>query len=254
MAAMPRSPLLIVKTGSAFARARERFGDFDDWFRRAIGESEFEYLTVSVDHGEEPPAIDDLPAFAGVIVTGSPAMVSHREAWSERTARWLRAVISDDVVPVLGVCYGHQLMAHALGGRVGPNPAGRRMGTRELLDIDTRDALLGGLAGDLNVHVTHLEAVLEPPAGAAVIARTEGDANHALRFGPRSWGVQFHPEFDRAIMRCYVDARADLLEAEGFDSRSILAAVTDAPAGPAVLGRFARLCRQTEDEAHATSA
>lgn len=253
MARMTRRPLLIVKTGAAFARARKRFGDFDDWFRRTIGETEFDYVTVSVNDGDGLPAAGDLRALAGIIVTGSPAMVSDREDWSERTARWLRSVISQDLVPVLGVCYGHQLMAHALGGRVGPNPAGRRMGTRELCDIDPDDPLLGDLGAHAKVQVTHLEAVLEPPNGAAVIGHTEGDANHALRFGPRSWGVQFHPEFSAAIMRCYVQARADLLEAEGFDSRTILAAVAEAPAGPAMLGRFAGLCRQARGETHAAS-
>lgn len=246
--------MLIVKTGSAFERARTRFGDFDGWFRRTLGEDAFDYVTVAVDDGEEPPAIADLRRFAGVIVTGSPAMVSHREGWSERTARWLQRLISGDILPTLGVCYGHQLIAHALGGRVGPNPAGRRMGTRELFDIDGDDPLLGHLVERSKVQVTHLETVLEPPRGATVIGRTEGDGNHALRFGPRSWGVQFHPEFDAAIMRCYVAARADLLEAEGFDSQSILAGVAEAPAGPALLARFAEICRQGTRQANAASA
>jgi GMP synthase (glutamine-hydrolysing) len=241
---------LIVKTGSAFPTARERFGDFDAWFRRGLGERTFDYRCAAVDQGDPLPDEAALDALAGVVVTGSPAMVSHREAWSERTAGWLREVMAADRLPVLGVCYGHQLMAHALGGRVGPNPFGRRMGTRDLAVLDDRDPLMSVLDAPTRVHVTHLEAVLEPPGGSRVIATTDGDPNHALHFGGRSWGVQFHPEFDAGIMRCYVEGRAELLESEGFDSRAILDAVAPAPAGDALLEAFARLCQTVWEQRH----
>lgn len=242
--------MLIVRTGSAFAEARRRFGDFDDWFRRALGETAFHFETVDVSLGQPLPGPERMPAWSGVIVTGSAAMVSHRHDWSERTASWLSAVIADDAVPVLGVCYGHQLIAHALGGRVGGNPAGRRMGTQEMTLLDDHDALLGGLGERVRVQVTHLEAVLEPPPGARVIGRADGDPHHALHFGGRCWGVQFHPEFDAAIMRCYVEARAGLLDGEGLDSHRILEGVTEAPSGPVLLERFARLCTTRTGETH----
>lgn len=238
--------LLIIKTGSACADARERFGDFEAWFARALGLRRFDYRTVTVSDNESLPSPDAAGDYAGVVVTGSPAMVSHRLDWSERTAAWLASVIGDDLLPVLGVCYGHQLMAHALGGRVGPNPAGRRMGTRRFA-VDAEDyPLVGPLAPESLVHVTHLEAVLEPPAGARVLGSTEADANHALHFGGRSWGVQFHPEFDVDIMRCYVEARAELLEGEGIDSQAIVERVQPTGAGQSLLQGFAATC-----EAHA---
>src|SRR5690348_8631928 len=66
---------------------------------------------------------------AGVVVTGSHSMVSHREPWSERAAQWLAGVVESDRVPVLGICYGHQLLAHALGGEAGDHPAAIEIGT-----------------------------------------------------------------------------------------------------------------------------
>lgn len=240
-----RSRLLIVKTGSAFAEARRRFGDFETWFIRSIGPKRFDYLTIDVSVGESLPDRPSMGEFAGVVVTGSPAMVSHRLDWSERAATWLADLVRQDRVPVLGVCYGHQLIAHGLGGRVGPNPNGRRMGTRRLAVAKPDDALLGALAPNAPVNVTHLEVVLEPPPSARVLGRTEGDPNHAIHFGGRSWGVQFHPEFDAAIMRCYVEARSELLEGEGFDSQAILDEVSDSPAGAGLLERFADLCDST---------
>lgn len=237
--------ILIIKTGSAFAEARQRFGDFADWFARAPAVQAFQVETRDVVESPSFPADAELGTYAGIIVTGSPAMVSHRHAWSERTAEWLGRIVRDDRLPVLGVCYGHQLIAHALGGFVGPNPNGRRMGTRAFEVESADDRLLGALAPGAPVHVTHLESVLDPPDSARVVGRTEGDPHHALHFGGRCWGVQFHPEFDASIMRCYVQARAELLEGEGFDSRAILENVRECPTGDAVLQQFAEICRST---------
>lgn len=245
---MSRARLLIVKTGTALSTVRRRFGDFDDWFIGAIGRERYEYETVDVSRSQPLPSGDAIDDYAGVVVTGSPAMVSHRLDWSEKAAEWLARVIEADRLPVLGVCYGHQLMAHALGGRVGANPNGRCMGTQRLT-VDARDdILLGPRAPQARVHVTHLEVVLDPPAEARVLGRTEHDPYHALHFGARSWGVQFHPEFDAGIMRCYVEARTDLLDGEGFDSLAILENVRECPAGTAVLQQFAEICDSSRGE------
>lgn len=240
--------MLIVKTGSAFAEARRRFGDFERWFAAGIGPQRFRYETLAVAEHDRLPSISALDEYAGVVVTGSPAMVSHRNDWSEATAAWLASVMVADRLPVLGVCYGHQLMAHALGGKIGPNPNGRRMGMRRLTVEAEDDELLGSLAPGADVHVTHLESVLHPPGSARILGHTEGDPYHALYFGGRSWGVQFHPEFDASIMRCYVQARSDLLDGEGFDSTAILENVGDTCAGDTVLKRFAELCETSRGE------
>ncbi len=242
---MSTATILIIKTGSATPLARERYGDFDRWFMRVLGPLGFDDRIVSPAAGEPLPEGDALDRFAGVIVTGSAAMVSHRLDWSEHTARWLATVAATDRLPILGVCYGHQLIAHALGGRVGPNPNGLKMGTVVLEDLVQDDALMSVVDAGSKVQITHFESVLEMPPAARRLARTTGDPNHALHFGGRCWGVQFHPEFDAAIMRTYIEARAKKLESEGLDSQKLLAEVSETPAGPALLRRFAELCQQT---------
>jgi len=244
------SPFLIIKTGSAPTAIRDRFGDFDDWFRRTLGTQRFAYDVIAVDQGHalpDPVRTDD---YAGVLITGSPAMVSSRLDWSERTAAWLAAV-HERRRPLLGVCYGHQLLAHALGGRVGPNPHGRRMGTHRLSLLVADDALLPSGIDGLPVHSTHAEAVLETPPGARALASAERDPHHVLHFGNLSWGVQFHPEFDADIMRAYVQERRGILQAEGFDSDQLYQQVTEAKLGPELLDRFANLCDRPGGESHA---
>ena len=228
--------ILILKTGEALPAVRSRCGDFEHWIARGLGRP-VESLEVVAVHADAPlPPPDRVD---GVVVTGSPAMVSDRADWSERAARWLAGVVREDAVPVLGICYGHQLLAHALGGVVGPNPRGREMGTVEV----TSSAGLAPLfeAGVFAGHCSHVEAVLRPPPGARVLARTRLDPHSAIAYGPRQWGVQFHPEFDVEIMRGYVEVRREVLVAESFDPDALIAASRETPELTAVLPRFAAL-------------
>lgn len=197
--------VLIVQTGSTLPAVRARHGDFPDWFRHGLGLRRGEVDVVDVATGEDLPAPGQ---YAGVIITGSPAMVSERLPWSERTAQWLAKSV-DAGSAVLGVCYGHQLLAHAFGGEVDYHPAGRELGTVtiERLADSANDPLLGDAPMLFPAHASHQQSVLSLPPGAVALARSAHDPFHAIRFAPRAWGLQFHPEFSVEIMRGYVDAR-----------------------------------------------
>lgn len=234
-------PFLILQTGVPAASMR-RHGSFAHWIRVAAGLDRDDAVVVDVANGEPLPARDGV---AGVIVTGSAAMVTERRDWSERSAAWL-AEAAQAGLPLLGICYGHQLIAHALGGTVGDNPRGREMGT---VGIDLhpqagRDPLFAGLPTRFAAQATHLQSVLQPPPGATVLAHNDHDACHAFRWGERAWGVQFHPEFSAGHMRGYIHARADALAGEGRDSRQMAAAVRATPHARAVLRRFVRHARR----------
>jgi GMP synthase (glutamine-hydrolysing) len=74
-----------------------------------------------------------------------------------------------------------------------------------------------------------------------VVARSNLDPHAAVEFGPRQWGVQFHPEFDAPIMQRYVEARRDVLADEGLDPDRLIADVVETPSLSRVLARFAEL-------------
>lgn len=231
--------MLIVKPGEAVAEARADGRDFEHWFIDGLGPVRFDYNVVRVDCGDPLPPPESTDA---VLVTGSPAMVSHRSRWSEDAAGWL-CEVHQLGMPLLGVCYGHQLIAHALGGRVGPNPNGRRMGRTRLESSEPDDPLLGPFEAGTEFHVSHVESVLEPPPQARVVATAAHDPHHAIYFGQRSWGVQFHPEFTGEVMSAFIEARHDALMAEGQDPAGLRGALDLTPAGnragSAVLHRFA---------------
>jgi GMP synthase (glutamine-hydrolysing) len=235
-------PFLILETGTPIASLR-RHGGFGHWIRVAAGlhGRQVRHLRV-LDGAALPVRADD---YAGVLVTGSAAMVTERADWSERTAGWLRDAAAAGH-PLFGICYGHQLLAHALGGTVDYNPRGREMGTVSLaLDPGANDdPLFGGLPAHIHAHTTHLQTVLAPPPDARVLARSERDDCQAFRWGEATWGVQFHPEFNTGVMRGYIAARADALADEGHCHRRMLQDVRPAPLARRVLRRFVHVAQQ----------
>lgn len=233
-------PFLILETGQPVASMRRHRG-FPHWIRVAAGLPADAAVVVNVQAGEALPSCE---GFAGAIVTGSGAMVTDRADWSETSARWLRDAAHGGL-PLLGICYGHQLIAHALGGEVGWLPAGREMGTvaLELHDSAAHDALFAGLPARFAVQATHLQTVLRVPDGATVLARSVHDACHAFRWGERAWGVQFHPEFSAAHMRGYVHARREALRGEGRCPNTLAREVSATPHARRVLRRFVRRAR-----------
>jgi GMP synthase (glutamine-hydrolysing) len=230
---------VIVKTGGTVPSICERRGDFEQWIAAGMQLDLAKLIVADVSRGAVLP---DPRAPRGVVVTGSSAMVTDRAAWSEATAGWLRAAIAGGT-PVLGICYGHQLLADVLGGRVDFNPRGREIGTVALdLRSEAReDPLLGPLPGGAEFHATHQQSVVALPPDVRWLASTAEDPHHAFAVGAHAWGVQFHPEFDADIMRGYLEARRQRVEAEGIDVDARLAGVREAPEGPRLLRRFRAL-------------
>ncbi len=221
--------IILLKTGSTHPGIRQRFGDFEDWFMGAWTD-----CRVTLINAVTAAQLPVLAGDEGVVITGSPAMVTDREPWSERLAEWL-AQHAHNRVPVLGVCYGHQLLAHALGGSVQWHPKGREIGTVdiELEPVGEKDPLLGILPAHFKAQVTHAQSVKMLPPNAVLLAHNAFEPHHAFRVGNTTWGVQFHPEFSAEIMRAYIrETSADSV---------LLEQVQPAQAGANLLQRFVEL-------------
>lgn len=228
---------VILMTGHTFADLRARRGDFDDWFAAAVGWPKSRFHVVDAIGGAPLP---DARGVDGVIVTGSAASVHDREPWSVRAGEWLAEAAAAGV-PVLGVCYGHQLFADALGGRSEPNPNGREIGVAEV-EVVADDPLFEGLPRVFPVLQTHVDAVTAPPPGARVLAGNENTPIQAMAIGDHVRTVQWHPEFDADVIRHYIGARADQIDAEmGPGAAERLAArVVDVPTGRPLMRNFFR--------------
>lgn len=239
-AADAKAPFLILETGTPAAPLR-RYGGFDHWIRVSARLAGNEVVTCRVSSGEPLPS---QPRWAGVLITGSAAMVTERADWSERSADWLRAA-HEHAVPLFGICYGHQLIASAFGGLVDYHPQGREMGTvliHRHADAIT-DPLFAGAPERFRAQTTHLQSVLQTPPGAALLARSDHDPHKAFRLGESTWGVQFHPEFSATHMRGYIRARSEALRREGRDPQRLHGEVAPAPHARDLLSRFVRFAR-----------
>ncbi|MBD8899621.1 glutamine amidotransferase [Rhodanobacter sp. DHG33] len=229
-------PVLIIRTGRAPDAIRARHGDFPHWFRLAAELPMRRLQVIDVEAGEALPKPD---AVAGALITGSAAMVTERAAWSERTAGWIRDAM-DVELPLLGVCYGHQLMAHALGGRVDYLPGGREIGTLEIekLDAAANDPFASSLPKVFRAHTTHEQSVLETPADTVILARSARDPHHLLRYGPKAFSTQFHPEFSADVMRAYIRRKHTDMQREGFDPQRSFREVAATPVARGLLRHF----------------
>ena len=231
-------PLLIIKTGSTLPSLQAEFGDFDDFVLRQMP-GVANTLVAAVFEQQWLPAYD---AVSGVIITGSHAMVTDREDWSEFVAEWLRGIAAN-TLPVLGICYGHQLLAHAWNGDVGYHPQGKEIGTVgiDLTDAGCKDPLLSCMPSSFIGHVTHAQTVLRLPDGATVLARNEHEPHQAFVINGNQWGVQFHPEFNAIIERTYVAEQKDELMLAGRNLPAIESSVQEHPYGQQLIQRFAAL-------------
>ena len=206
--------VLLLKAGDAATSVQLSVGDYEHWFVETMG---LERCRFDIRHAHrDAPLPPSAEGYDAVMMTGSPASVTQPEPWMRRAADFM-VETAQRGTPVLGVCFGHQLLAYAHGARVVRNVVhGREIGHIEvrLSDAGREDPLFHGLPSTFGVYATHEDIVERAPAGATVLAGNDNTALQALAFGPLIRGVQFHPEVHPAAMRALILARAEKLEAE----------------------------------------
>ncbi|RKG93445.1 glutamine amidotransferase [Corallococcus terminator] len=204
--------VLLLKAGDAAESVRLSVGDYDRWFLQTIGLSGQRFDILPVHQGAPLPK--DARGYDAVMMTGSPLSVTQREPWMERAGAFM-VEAGEQGIPVLGVCFGQQLLAEQYGGKVARNPQGRETGTVEVtLSKEGRaDPLFTGLPERFAVQATHEDIVVQLPEGATVLAGNANTAAQAIAFRPNVRGVQFHPEMPTDAMRAVILAREDKLDA-----------------------------------------
>jgi GMP synthase (glutamine-hydrolysing) len=230
-------PILILKTGSTFSGIAHELGDFEDWIIAATGEAPGLFV-IADGFDESLPSLEQL---SGIIITGSHLMVSDGgslfDLWSQ--------LVRDSVVrrlPVLGICYGHQLLAQALGGVVTDHPGGRELGQVEIemVTVAQDDPLFSVLPQKFSAYASHLQSIQKLASGAFVYGENSFEQHHAVRFAPAVWGVQFHPEFNQRIMRAYIEYLRPRLKSDA-EINVLLKKVQPLPEAGLILQRFCQL-------------
>ncbi len=250
---MQKKSILILKTGNTYSQiAQNAGGDFEEWFStpllstsQSLSTSQpLNILTLNVHNGSALPALDEAKtALSGIIITGSSAMVTEQRPWMIETARWLKCLFAIAPIPTLGVCFGHQLLAHTLGGKVGPHPKGREIGTREIqrLPASQDDPLFNGLPTHFPAQLSHLQSVLELPPETTHLATGDFEPHHAFRYQQHVWGIQFHPEFTPSIMQGYIDQLRPAILKEGLNPAALENNITETNDSVKILNNFTKV-------------
>lgn len=232
---------LILKTGGTFPAITFTRGDFEHWTADEMGVGPNEWYAANVQENEPLPSPNEL---LGCVITGSHSMVTDSDPWIQETRQWIQDAVEFGI-PMLGICFGHQLMADALGGRAGFHPDGLEIGTVDIRLTAEKDddPLFKDMPDTFPAHVTHSQSALELPPGAAVLAASDHEAHQAFRVGKHAWGVQFHPEFDATATRYYVDQLKEKIVEQGGDPKAIRDGVKETPISTGMLKQFVEYCR-----------
>ncbi|MFC7097450.1 type 1 glutamine amidotransferase [Halobaculum marinum] len=187
--------------------------------------------------------------FDGVVITGSRSSVYWDEEWIDPLVEWT-AEAAERGLPILGVCYGHQVLAEALGGRVG-GMDDFEIGYNQIGHTGD-DELFAGIGEEFTVFTTHGDAVLELPPGAELLAENEFGV-HAFRKG-HTWGVQFHPEYDVETAREVTEGKRERIGDAKVDA--VLADISPerydaACEAKTLFDNFTAYCRRVRDDAEA---
>ncbi|NDY72087.1 glutamine amidotransferase [Desulfobacter hydrogenophilus] len=232
-------PVAIIKTGNTFSDIKNNHGDFETWIANGLGSATpaIEIIDVTLHHPLPQP-----DSLAGAVITGSHDNVTDNPHYCAELESWIRRMVAAQT-PLLGICFGHQIIAKALGGVVDFHPVSLEVGTKEiqLLETGQKDMLFRGMPDRFKAHVFHSQSIRELPGKAVILVKNSFEPYQAVRFAPRTWGVQFHPEADDAIAKCYLFHLADDIRKSGQSLNQLSAQLEKTPYAAAILERFGHI-------------
>jgi len=184
----------ILMCGHAPAEVQEHFGDYDRMFAGFLAGYDLTFQAWDVEAMDFPQSPADAD---GWLLTGSRHGVYEDHAFIPPLEKFVQDAHAQKA-PMVGICFGHQLIARALGGRVEKFDGGWAVGRYEY-DFDQ--------FGHLHLNAWHQDQVLDPPKGARTIASNPTCAHAALTYGDHIYTVQPHPEMPGPIIAEYVHLR-----------------------------------------------
>ncbi|MEM9968856.1 MAG: type 1 glutamine amidotransferase [Pseudomonadota bacterium] len=157
-------------------------GSYDTYFERLLAFGEFEFSRCAVVDGAFPRSITDAD---GWLITGSKHGAYEDHPWIPPLEQFIRDCFEKSI-PMIGVCFGHQIIAQAMGGRVEKFDKGWSIGAQDY-EID---------GAPMTLNAWHQDQVVEKPETAQVIGKSDFCANAALVYDNRLWTIQPHPEYE----------------------------------------------------------
>ena len=188
----------ILKCGTVPDELQAAHGDYPPMFTELIG-PDFNYRVFDVEHNELPESATDAN---GWLITGSRHGAYESHPWIPPLEQLLRDAYAQSI-PIIGVCFGHQIFAQALGGRVEKFSGGWSAGP-VAYNMEGEDE-------PTIVNAMHQDQVVEAPADATTIGSTDFCRHAVLSYGNKALTIQPHPEFNNSYTRDLVESRRELI-------------------------------------------
>jgi GMP synthase-like glutamine amidotransferase len=190
--------MAVLQTGRALEYTSAAHGDYDDMCKAMLNRAPGEADTFAVLDNQFPENITDYDV---AVITGSSHAVYEDHNWIQPLETIIRDAYKGGV-KLIGVCFGHQIIAQALGGVVEKSDLGFGVGVMDYTLVG--DA---GASSDISLYAWHQDQVVTPPADAEVVAQSDFCRFAALRYGNKALSFQAHPEFTKEYMNDLAEAR-----------------------------------------------
>ena len=197
----------ILLVGRASEDLVDEYGTYAEMLIALINTEEqvFEFKTFNILDDEFPK--DHLEC-DGWIVTGSPHGVYEDHSWIPTVSQLINTIYEANL-PIFGVCFGHQLIAQALGGHVEKSEKGWGLGLHTY-QVNNKPDYMSNLSEEVTLNICHQDQVLRPPQGATIYAKSEFCENAGFYIKDKVLTMQAHPEFLVDFTKALLTARRDV--------------------------------------------
>lgn len=202
----------ILQADSVMDQFQPTFGNYPGMFQNLLGRDEsIIYTNYDVEHGQYPSRVDECD---GYVMTGSRYSVYDDQAWIHRLKRYV-VELHETRSKLIGVCFGHQMVAEALGGKTEAAAVGWRAGISRN-DVLRQESFMTPCLDSFNLVFMHQDQVTKLPPGAALLASSPQCPNAMFRLDDHILAIQGHPEFSKKYSQVLIELRAAALGEETF--------------------------------------
>ena len=195
--------VVILSAGPGLPEIVKLYGHSSEWIPDLLSSNNLEFNVKNV-YNNDKCSIDDGDVW---IITGSKYSVYDNVSWINNLVDFVKVLIKHKK-PILGICFGHQVIAKSIGADVIKNPLGWELGSYRinLTDQGLNHKLFSGLKNNDIVYESHQDIVVSLPSDVSILADTEKSIQ-SFQYNDNVFGVQFHPEFSWKVTRMLMDLR-----------------------------------------------